>query len=169
MKHTKIALVLVCALMLTMLVACGGGEKENIYSLTIEGVVMQGNQPVKPYLDKLGSDYQYSESISCAYDGMDKIYAYKDFSLYTYPDGDKDYVLEVEVLGGDYAPDKGIKIGSSREDVIKAYGEKYFEDGALLYYNKTNDAVDTVAPMLYFVMDGNTVISFGITGEGSFE
>ena len=90
MKHTKIALVLVCALMLTMLVACGGGDKENIYSLTIEGVVMQGNQPVKPYLDKLGSDYQYSESISCAYDGMDKIYAYEDFSLYTYPDGDKD-------------------------------------------------------------------------------
>ena len=35
--------------------------------------------------------------------------------------------------------------------------------------DKTNDSADTVAPMLYFVMDGNTVISFGITGEGSFE
>ena len=170
MKHRKIALVLVATLMLTLLAACGGGsEKDSIYALTIDGVKMTGNQPVKPYLDKLGDDYEYSESISCAYDGMDKIYTYENFSIYTYPDGDKDYVLEVEVLGGDYATAKGIKIGSSREDVIKAYGDKYFEDGALLYYNKTNDAADKIAPMLYFVMDGDAVISFGITGEGSFE
>ncbi len=170
MKHTKIAMMLVLVLMMVLFVtACGGGEKSDMYSLTLEGVTIKGNTQVKQYLDKLGDDYEYSESISCAYDGLDKIYTYENFSIYTYPDGDKDYVLEVEVLGGNYATDKGIKIGSSRADVIKAYGEKYFEDGALLYYNKTNDATDKIAPMLYFVMDNDQVISFGITGEGSFE
>lgn len=169
MKYTKIAMLLVLALMTVLFAtACGGGsEEKDMFSLTIENVTIKGNTQVKQYLDKLGDDYEYSESISCAYDGLDKIYAYDNFSIYTYPDGDKDYVLEVEVLGGNYATSKGIKIGSSREDVIKAYGEKYLEDGALLYYNKTNNAADTTEPMLYFVMDNDKVISFGIVGKSA--
>lgn len=168
MKHTKIALMLALVLMLGAFVtACGGSDKEDLYSLTIDGVDIKGNSKAQQYLDKLGDDYEYSESISCAYDGLDKIYAYDNFNIYTYPDGDQDYVLEVEVLGGSYETGKGIKIGSSREDVIRAYGEKYLEDGALLYYNKTNNAADTTAPMLYFVMDNDRVISFGIVGESA--
>ncbi len=162
-------MLLVLALMTVLFAtACGGGsEEKDMFSLTIENVTIKGNTHVKQYLDKLGDDYEYSESISCAYDGLDKIYTYDNFSIYTYPDGDKDYVLEVEVLGGNYATHKGIKIGSSREDVIKAYGEKYLEDGALLYYNKTNNAADTTEPMLYFVMDNDKVISFGIVGKSA--
>lgn len=168
MKYTKVALMLALVLMLGLFVtACGGSDKEDLYSLTIDGVTIKGNSKVQQYLDKLGDDYEYSESISCAYDGLDKIYTYDNFSIYTYPDGDQDYVLEVEVLGGSYETGKGIKIGSSRADVIKAYGDKYLEDGVLLYYNKTNDAADTTAPMLYFVMENDKVTSFGIVGESA--
>ena len=169
MKSVKIAMMLVVVMLLSFAaVACGGGEeKSNMFSLTIDGVEITGNTKVQQYLDKLGNDYQYSESISCAYDGLDKIYTYDNFSIYTYPDGDQDYVLEVEVLGGNYETGKGIKIGSSRADVIKAYGDKYLEDGILLYYNKTNNANDKTEPMIYFVMENDKVASFGIVGKSA--
>lgn len=167
MKYTKLAGMIAAVLMLALLVtACGGGDsKDDMYALTIDGVTIKGNTKVQQYLDKLGDDYEYSESISCAYDGLDKIYTYDNFSIYTYPQGDQDYVLEVEVLGGSYTTGKGIKIGSSRAEVIKVYGDKYLEDGILLYYNKTNDAQDATAPMLYFIMENDTVTGFGVVGE----
>lgn len=167
MKLVKSVSVFLTVLMIMLLCACGGEKTEDMFSLTVNGTTIKGNTEVSQYLDKLGDGYTYSESISCAYDGLDKIYSYEEFSIYTYPQGEQDYVLEVEVLGGSHQTAKGIKIGSSRDEILAAYGEDCIEEGILLYYNETNDAQDATAPMLYFVMEEGKVISFGVVGRSA--
>jgi hypothetical protein len=66
----------------------------------------------------------FTELTSCAYKGNDKVYDYGNFTLYTYSDGIDDYILSIE-LTSSLSTSKGIQIGSSREDVLKAYGEDY--------------------------------------------
>jgi hypothetical protein len=66
----------------------------------------------------------FTELTSCAYKGNDKVYEYDDFTLYTYSDGTDDYILSIE-LNSSLSTSKGIKIGSTKEAVLKAYGEEY--------------------------------------------
>jgi hypothetical protein len=66
----------------------------------------------------------FTELTSCAYKGNDKVYEYGGFTLYTYSDGIDDYILSIE-LDSSLSTSKGIKIGSTKEDVLKAYGDDY--------------------------------------------
>ncbi len=45
------------------------------------------NEDVAPILSGLGNYNNYAESPSCAFKGLDKIYSYSGFDLYTYPKG----------------------------------------------------------------------------------
>lgn len=161
--YSAAALLLTLCLCLT-LSACGGKEEKTALSLSIQGQTVKGDANVADYLKAFGDGYTYSEAISCAYDGMDKIYSYPGFNIYTYPKDDADYVLEVELTDDTYATSDGIKVGMSKDEVIKAYGNAYFMEGMNLTYNAANDQSDTAAPTLYFTLKNDTVTLIGITG-----
>ncbi len=88
------------------------------------------NQEMDP--DALG-EYTYSESESCGYDGMDKVYTYADCEVYTYPQDGKDYVLYIDLLD-DGETSRGIQTGDSLEDVQEVYGDDYTEEGNYIVY-----------------------------------
>lgn len=162
-------LLMIAAMSLMMLTGCGDKKEAggNMFALTLNGTTVEGNKEVTPYLEKLGDNYEFSESISCAYDGMDKIYQYEHFNIYTYPEGDKDYVLEVELLDDTYATDKGVKIGMTKDDIVKAYGDNWFGDDTMMTYNKTNNEDDIQAPSLYFYLEDGVITGIGITGQSN--
>ncbi|NTW95818.1 MAG: hypothetical protein HGB31_04270 [Erysipelotrichaceae bacterium] len=91
-------------------------------SLTVESKTI--NPGMKYTTPLIPNWVTFTELTSCAYKGNDKVYEYDDFTLYTYSDGTDDYILSIE-LNSSLSTSKGIKIGSTKEAVLKAYGEEY--------------------------------------------
>ncbi len=83
----------------------------------------------------LGNDYQYAEAISCEYEGLDKTYSYNGIDVYTYPEGDADYVNEVIISRDIFATERGIKVGMSKAAVIEKYGSNFREIGKQIAYS----------------------------------
>ncbi len=106
----------------------GGADNaaEQIFSFTYKDVTMKLADPAEPILEKLGEPVKYTESASCAFDGLDKSYYYGSFYLETYPQGDKDFVYGWWFADDSVSTPEGIYIGSAQADVEKAYGAENF-------------------------------------------
>lgn len=85
-------------------------------------------------LAALGEWNNYSESPSCAFNGLDKIYAYAGFRIQTYPLNGKDYIYSVELTDDSVTTSEGIAVGSTVEQVKTAYGTPTDETATLLLY-----------------------------------
>lgn len=109
----------------------GGNEPvQDSFSCTYNGVTIALHAPAADILAGLGEADSYSESTSCAFEGLDKIYTYGSLNLQTYPIGDKDYIygwwFEDDVDEDAQTPE-GIRIGSAQADVDAAYGTENFD------------------------------------------
>ncbi|MGF7145665.1 putative small lipoprotein YifL [Anaerotaenia torta] len=104
------------------------------FSFENGGVTVPMNVDAAPVVKSLGEPVEYFEAASCAFQGLDKIYYYNGFEVGTYPNGDKDYVSYVNLLDDSVATDKGIYLGSTKEDVIAAYGEDFTAEGSSMVY-----------------------------------
>ncbi|MBR2523046.1 MAG: hypothetical protein IKE53_01250 [Clostridiales bacterium] len=131
----------------TITVPGDGGEasvSSDSYKFTYSGTTVQVNTDVSAALAAFGDDYTYYESNSCAYQGLDKIYTYPLFVIYTYPDGDRDMISSVEVKADVISTEEGIRIGSSRDDVTAAYGDDYQDAGSVIKYTKGESVLSFV-------------------------
>lgn len=141
-----------------------------------DAVLLYGELSVRPgdnaapILDLLGTDYTYSESVSCSCsmngidgkDGMDKFFDYDDVSITTSPllPGN-DYITSVEVWGGSqWSTSRGIGIGSTLDEVLAAYGTDYLCDSSMYIYYANN--ADHTSTQLYFIIEDGIVSILGI-------
>ena len=82
-------------------------------------------------------DYEYFESPSCAYVGMDKCYTYKDFTVYTYTTADgTEHVLYVILTTDAYKTAEGVMLGDEADKVLETYGTDYIESNGSYAYTK---------------------------------
>lgn len=126
---------------------------QDSYSFTYNGTKIALHAPAAEIVAALGEPKSYSESTSCAFDGLDKTYDYGSFCLTTYPIGDKDYISGWWFVDDLVSNDENICIGSSKADVEAAYGTEGFNginsytvqkgSGKLLIIMK-DDAVSSV-------------------------
>lgn len=100
-------------------------------SVTYNGVTLTPNALFND--TAIAEEYEYYEAQSCGFVGLDKIYTYNDIEIYTYPDGDKDYILEINLLTTSET-DKGIKVGNTYDDIMTAYGEATNDDSRTVEY-----------------------------------
>lgn len=99
-----------------------------------QGVTIPMHAKADNIIKALGESMDYFEAPSCAFQGLDKIFYYSGFELSTYPKEDIDYVSAVNFTDDSVSTKEGISIGSSSEDVIKAYGSNYTsENGSYIY------------------------------------
>ena len=161
----KILTILLAFCLLLSLAACGGAPVENPtpsqevtytpeqnFSFQYKGVTISLHDAAEPIIAKLGEPVKYTESASCAFEGLDKSYYYGSFYLETYPQGDKDFVSGWWFADDSVTTPEGIYIGSSKAEVEKAYGT----DG----YNGTNAyTVNKDAGMLTIILE-NDVVSY---------
>lgn len=141
-------------LALLCLAGCGTGETgESGFLFTYNGCTIAMNGAAAPVIAALGEPESYTEAASCAFDGLDKTYGYGSFYMTTYPAGEQDYVYSVWFVDDGAATAEGIRIGDSRAEVEKAYGEKYFDGvnaftmvkgGTKLTIILTNGAVSSI-------------------------
>ena len=116
-------------------------------------------------LKKLGDNYHYSEAMSCAYDGMDKIFSYEEYDVYTYPDGDIDRVSEISIYTADAATTKGLKVGDSVERMEELYGAGYVQRGITLVYEIPTQIEGAQSASLFVVAQDGVIESISITAE----
>lgn len=113
----------------------------------------------------IGEADSVDEAVSCLFDGFDKTYHYGFCDVFTFPaeDGSGNIVDEIYITGDAYLAKDGVKTGSSKSDVEKAYGMAYYMDGdTVMVYNAENDSSkNELLPKLYFVLDGDTVTGIG--------
>ena len=162
MKKT-ICLLLTALLLCALLGSCGKKTISEVdLTLTVGGTAVRPDTSVSALLDAFGTDYTYSEAVSCVYTGMDKTYAYSDRILYTYPDGDADRLLELYCTA-DVQTAQGVGIGASRKDVEAAYGTEYTQAGNTMTYALAAQDSLTIPASVYFELDGDTVCAIGLT------
>ena len=161
----KILTILLTACLLLSLAACGGAPVENPtpsqevtytpeqnFSFQYKGATISLHDAAEPIIAKLGEPVKYTESTSCAFEGLDKSYYYGSFYLETYPQGDKDFVSGWWFADDSVTTPEGIYIGSSKAEVEKAYGT----DG----YNGSNAyTVNKDAGMLTIILENDVVSS----------
>ena len=100
------------------------------------GVDVAVNGLMAPIVDAWGEPDKYFESESCAFQGMDKVYTYGSVVINTYPEEGKDYVLTIELKDDTITTAEGIYIGSSKADVVAAYGTATSETDVASVYEK---------------------------------
>ncbi len=125
---------------------------------TYQNCPLPMNAEFAPLLDYIGEPASYFEAASCAFEGLDKTYTYSDMEIITYPDEDVDYIASVRLLTGNVATPEGIAIGSSKDDVVAAYGEEYESFGDQYSYVDG----DTTLEILF---ENDTVASVEYIGE----
>lgn len=124
--------------------AGGDSVASNEYGFTYKGARVVVNTDVTGPLSQIDEEPSFFESESCAYQGMDKIYTFAHFVVYTYPAGDKDMVSSVELKTDAVTTEEGVRIGASREDVIAAYGDGFTEAGTVLKYTKGDSVLSFI-------------------------
>lgn len=129
----------------------GGSFSSGDIKITVNGVSMRPNTAWSEYSSALGAPSNTTQAPSCHFDGMDNIYEYSGFSVYTYRDGGEDYVYNIEVTSSSYSTNKGIRVGSSEGDVISAYGTSYAnKSDSLIEYRSGSKSI-------YFSLNGGKV------------
>ena len=129
-------------------------QAEDSYVFKSGDVEIKMGEEAKTVLAQLGAPVKpVFEMDSCAYQGKDKVYSYKDFEVSTYPKNGKECISAVVVTGASVATPEGIKVGSRAADVTKAYGAsdgKYgiyrYEKGntELTFYTTTAGIVEEI-------------------------
>lgn len=166
MKRTLI--LLLTAVLLLSFSACGNASaafSQEDVALTIGGSAVTAETTAEDVLALLGEDYVYAEAISCVYEGMDKTFTYENVTLYTYPDGETDRLMELYCTGGDVETSKGIGLGAAKADVVAQYGEGYTEAGSVLSYEVPASSPEYMPASLYFLLENDRVTAIAITAE----
>ncbi len=130
------------------LAGCGGepaGKKD--MSFFYNGTEITMHAPAEPVLTALGEAKAYTETASCAFEGLDKTYFYGSFYLSTYPGEDGDRISGLWFADDTVTTPEGITIGSGRSQVAQAYGE-FQGDAALILAEEVR---------LTILLEGNTV------------
>lgn len=129
--------IVIFCLMFTMLAGTAGtvGAAPKGYGFTYKRTTVYMHDKAANILEKAGRPKSKSESKSCAYDGMDRTYTYKDFVIKTYSKSKKgkEYVNSIVLKTSKVSTKEGIKIGSSKNDMIDAYGRAKSNFGVYTY------------------------------------
>ena len=107
-------------------------------------------------LAALGDGFEYSEMVSCVYDGKDKTYTYPGITVNTVPVGGKDVIEMITLTDGTYATLRGAKVGDALSSVTELYGADYFDDGYHTY-SISNDPEDIQSERIQFEPLGDAV------------
>ncbi|MCH5265208.1 MAG: hypothetical protein J1F02_04865 [Lachnospiraceae bacterium] len=149
-----LAFILLLALAAGQFAGLSAQAKSQGYKFTYKSVTVYMGGPAKKLIKKAGKPKSVKTAKSCAYDGKDRTYKYKDFILYTYSNTDNgpEYVCGITFLTKKVSTKEGIKIGSPYSQVRKKYGTKkdylgvytYKKGTSKLQFEVTDDVVTNI-------------------------
>ncbi len=125
--------------------------------VSIDGKIFYLREDASAVLAALGEDFEYSEMVSCVYDGKDKTYIFDGITVNTVPVDGKDLVEMFTLTSDKYQTLRGASVGDALSAVRACYqGAAEFDDGYLTY-SLTADMEDVNAERIQFEYTGETV------------
>jgi hypothetical protein len=162
----KYILVVLAVMLLVFTAGCTNAEAkaeagftEADLFLNINGQQYRCGINIEEIIAVFGDDFEYSEAISCLYEGLDKSFIYDIAQFYTYPARDGDYVNEIYTDSPEVTTSRGIRVGSTRDDVIAAYGDPAEDTGTLLIYELSVVIDGHQSASLSFLLGGDDTVS----------
>ena len=158
MKFTakKLLAFLLSMILLVALCACEGGSDEGeSYYVSHKGAKICPGEAAGDLLDQLGAPKSEKENGNCGGQGVQMRYTYDSFYLYLLESTDGKVTVDAIEFRDDLIETaEGLGIGSSKDEVLKAYGDPTEEKGQTLTYkngkqhlviNLKNDAVSALS------------------------
>ncbi len=90
-------------------------------------------------------NYSLQEAASCMGSGLDRVYTYPGYQIYSYFNGTTDEIIEIDLIGTEYKTRLGAAIGMSKAEVEALYGPSE------TYSYQTSDGI------VEFLFEGDTV------------
>ena len=121
----------------------GDGFTAADLTCVINGKKIDLNEDMSSVLSKLGEAKNVTSEQSChGKTGEDKTYEYEGFSVFTYPDGDTDKVIEITIKAEGMATPKGISVGSKEAEIKEKYGDDVQKTGKYLSYTSGDKSLN---------------------------
>lgn len=128
----------------------GANDSAKNYYITYNGQKIEVGADAQKVISKLGK-YTSEDGEACGTDEKDVIYTLSGMEIETHVNKDGEVIRKIEILNDSQKTEKGITIGSTRDEVIKAYGKNYTEGtGGALRYEGESSAIE-----FYFGTAGN--------------
>lgn len=121
---------------LILLVGCSKSETPSTeetaaFPFVYDGMTIQTGSKAAPVTDALDASdkrLNYFEAPSCAFEGVDKIFYYTGFEIYTYPVDGVDYISSISLVDDSVSTKKGIYLGVGLDKIVEAYGNDYVQE-----------------------------------------
>ena len=121
-------------------------------SFVVNGFSLTPNMDASGIKGALGEPLSYFEEPSCASQGTDKYYTYPGYMIQTYDDGEKEVINYITFKDDSVSTKEGIDLSMTKENVIEAYGEDYYETANSISY----ESGDT---KLKFIFEDDLIIA----------
>jgi len=170
MKTRTLGLLLVIVILGALAAGCGSASAgpealslEKDMGITVDGTWYPILQDAAPLISALGSDYELFADPSCLFEGEDKSFDYAACTVLTNPDGEKDIWYIIELKDGTYSTARGIHVGSKKDELIAAYGEKYYmESDYQMVYSISGVKGDLTSPCIICDLQGERISKISI-------
>lgn len=129
-------------------------KQEDVYSFKYEEKEIKLAEEFSK--DKFGEEEAYSEIASCAFEGLDKTYTYKDYEITTFPKDNKDYIYSIYLLNEEVGTSEGVKVSDNKDKMISVYGEEYTQMGNQYTYTKGKTNIE-------FIVENDVITSIQYT------
>ena len=116
-------------------------EQPLSFSFQARNITIEMGGSASPVIGALGEPLSYFEAPSCAFDGIDKIYYFSGFELYTYPVGGDDFILSVNLTDDSVTTKEGVYLGMSYDDMLGAYGNDYVQNQGQYVYTRSDSTL----------------------------
>ncbi len=143
----KLFLIPLTLMTVLALTACGEEapeENNNVatdttesFSFTYNNTKLVPGEEAQAAIKAIGETYEYFESPSCAYVGMDRCYTFPDFTVYTYEDAEGvEHILKIVLTTDIVSTEEGISIGDPTDEVLSVYGTDYPNNNGAYIFTK---------------------------------
>lgn len=102
--------------------------------------------------EKYGQEKEYSEIISCAYEGLDRIYKYENYEITTYERDGKERIQSIYLLNDMVKTEEDVKITDSYNKMIEKYSDNYVREENMYTHIQGKTA-------LKFIIENNIITS----------
>lgn len=131
--------IILSILLVGLLVGCSSSTADQTvdeFFFDVEGKTIIIGETVNNVVTTIGEPADQYKSPSCAFDGEDNVYDYESYQITTYVTNDNEIYTGVYILDETIQTEEGIRIGSSKQEMIDVYGEDYSENYGAFTYNK---------------------------------
>lgn len=154
--RNSIIIILIIAIIIVCIHIISNRNAENDEVNNIQEYVFCNNNKIKIddefSREKYGQEKEYSEIISCAYEGLDRIYKYENYEITTYERDGKERIQSIYLLNDMVKTEEDVKITDSYNKMIEKYSDNYAREENMYTYIQGKTA-------LKFIIENNIITS----------